>query len=98
MEQKAAAERAVVQANADAEVSVIQAQADLEIVKIQADAAEYAGQKDAAVNTAIANSLTPELLYYYYIKAWNGELPATYISQEDFMAMFAIETPVKADQ
>jgi regulator of protease activity HflC (stomatin/prohibitin superfamily) len=91
MEQQAAAERAVVQAKAEAEVAVIQAEADLEITKIQADAAEYAGQKDAAVNNAIANSLTPELLYYYYIKGWNGELPSTYISQEDFYSLFEVK-------
>ncbi len=91
MEQEAEAQRSVVQANAAAEVSVIQAEADLEITKIQADAAEYAGQKDAAVNNAIATSLTPELLYYYYIKGWDGKLPATYISQEDFNSLFEIQ-------
>lgn len=91
MEQEAEAQRSVVQANAAAEVSVIQAEADLEITKIQADAAEYAGQKDAAVNNAIATSLTPELLYYYYIKGWDGKLPTTYISQEDFNSLFEIQ-------
>ncbi|MBQ0124861.1 MAG: prohibitin family protein [Clostridiales bacterium] len=92
MEQQAEAERNIIKANADAQTAIIAAEADLEIVKIQADAAEYAGQKDAAVNTAIAQSLTPELLYYYYIKGWNGELPSTYISQEEFMGMFQIDT------
>ncbi len=91
MEQMATAERAVVQAKADAEVSVIQAEADLEIVKIQADAAEYAGQKDSAVNKAIAESLTPDLIYYYYIKGWDGKLPSTYISQEDFYSLFEVK-------
>ncbi len=92
MEQEAEARRNIIKANADAETAKIAAEADLEIVKIQADAAEYAGQKDAAINRAVAESLTPELLYYYYIKGWNGELPSTYISQEDFMAMFQINT------
>lgn len=92
MEQEAEARRNIIKANADAETAKIAAEADLEIVKIQADAAEYAGQKDAAINRAVAESLTPELLYYYYIKGWNGELPSTYISQEDFMAMFQIDT------
>jgi regulator of protease activity HflC (stomatin/prohibitin superfamily) len=91
MEQEAEAQRSVVQANAAAEVSVIQAEANLEITKIQADAAEYAGQKDAAVNNAIAASLTPELLYYYYIKGWDGKLPSTYISQEDFNSLFEVQ-------
>jgi len=92
MEQQAEAERNIIKANADAQTAIIAANADLEIVKIQADAAEYAGQKDAAVNKAIAESLTPELLYYYYINGWNGELPSTYISQEDFMSLFEIKT------
>lgn len=88
MEEKSAAERSVIAANAQAEVEKIAAQADLEITKIQADAAEYAGQKDAAINEAIAGSMTPELLRYYYIKGWNGVLPSTYISQEEFMSIF----------
>ncbi len=94
MEQQAEAERNIIKANADAQTSIIAANADLEIVKIQADAAEYAGQKDAAINKAIAESLTPELLYYYYINGWDGKLPSTYISQEDFMSLFEIKTNV----
>lgn len=93
MEQEASAERDIIAANASAKTAVIAAEADLEIVKIQADAAEYAGQKDAAINQAIASSLTPELLYYYYIKGWNGELPSTYISQEEFTSMFTMGLP-----
>lgn len=83
MEQEAAAEMAVIQANAAAETAKIQAQADLEVAKIQADAAEYAGQKDAAVNKAIAESITEELLKYYYIQNWDGKLPETYVGSED---------------
>ena len=98
MEQKSAAERAIIAANAEAETAKIAAQADLEITKIQADAAEYAGQKDAAINTAIAGSMTPELLKYYYIKGWNGILPSTYISQEEFMSLFEIATSGKQDK
>ena len=98
MEQKSAAERAIIAANAEAETAKIAAQADLEITKIQADAAEYAGQKDAAINTAIAGSMTPELLKYYYIKGWNGILPSTYISQEEFMSLFEIATSEKQDK
>ena len=90
MEQQAEAERNIIKANADAKTAVIAANADLDIVKIQADAAEYAGQTDAAINKAIADSLTPELVYYYYIKAWDGKLPSTYIRQEDFVSMFQI--------
>lgn len=83
MEQQAEAERAVIQAQAAAETAKIKAQADLEVVKIEADGVEYAGQKEAAANKAISESLTDELLQYYYIQNWNGELPDTYVGSED---------------
>jgi len=94
MEQQAAAEMAVIQAQANAETAKIQAQAnaetakikaeaDLEVVKIEADGVEYAGQKEAAANKAISESLTDELLEYYYIQNWNGELPDTYVGSDD---------------
>lgn len=72
-EQEAA--RQVIKAQADAEQAKIAAEADLEVTKIQADAAEYAGQKEAAKNKAISEWLTPELLRYYYILQWNGKMP-----------------------
>ncbi len=90
MEANAAAERAVISANANAETAKIAAEAELEITKIQADAAEYAGQKDAAINAAIANSLTEQLIYYYYIQAWDGKLPESFVSSEDFLSIFHI--------
>ena len=74
-EQEAA--RQVIKANADAEQAKIAAQAELEVTKIQADAAEYAGLKEAAKNRAIAQSITPELVQYYYILQWDGKLPTT---------------------
>lgn len=83
MEKEAEAARSVIEANTAAEVAKIQAQADLEVTKIQADAAEYAGQKEAAKNKAIAESLTPELIDYYYIDSWNGTLPSTYVGSEN---------------
>lgn len=83
MEQEAAAEIAVIKANADAEVARVQATADYEVAKIQADAAEYAGQKEASKNKAVSESLTEELLRYYYIQQWNGILPETYVGSDD---------------
>lgn len=83
MEEEASARMAVIQAEAAAQTAKIQAEADLEVVKIQADAAEYAGQKDAAVNKAISESITDELIQYYYIQQWNGELPDTYVGSDD---------------
>ncbi len=80
MQEEAKAEREVIAAEAAAEVQKIQAQADAEVLKIQADAAEYAGQKDAAVNKAIGESLTELLIKYYELEHWDGKLPEYYIS------------------
>lgn len=77
MEAQQEAERKKIEAEAAAEVAKIQAQADLEVQKINADAAEYTGQKEAAKNGAIAKSLSPELIKYYYIQQWDGKLPTT---------------------
>lgn len=65
MEQEAQANRRIIDANAAAEVA-----------KIEAEAAEYAGQREAAANQAISESLTSALIEYYKIQQWNGELPA----------------------
>lgn len=100
MEAEAAAKRAAIEAEAAANVAVIAANADLDVQKIQADAAEYAGQKDAAVIGQArdifakdAENLTDEdiehLLVYYYILAWDGKLPQTYIGAEDFYALLS---------
>ena len=100
MEAEAAAKRAQIEAEAEAKVAVIAANAELDVVKIQADAAEYAGQKDAAIIGQVRDifakdpeNLTDEdvekLLLYYYIQKWNDELPTTYFSSEDFYALLA---------
>lgn len=77
MEQEAEAERAIIAANAKAQQDIIAAQADLEVVKIQADAALYAGEREANMNERIAAALSDELIQYYWIKQWDGKLPAT---------------------
>lgn len=82
MEQQAAAERAIIAAQAEADQSIIAANAELEVVKIQAEAALYAGEKEAEMNKRISESLTPELIKYYWIKQWNGELPVTVLSSD----------------
>ena len=100
MEAAAAAERAEIEAKAEAAVAKIAAETDLEVVKIQADAAEYAGQKDAAVIGQIRDILAKDpntldsedlrtLMLYYYILQWNGVLPETYISNSDFYSFMA---------
>ncbi|MBQ7338111.1 MAG: hypothetical protein IJW40_06620 [Clostridia bacterium] len=79
MEEQAQADRRVITAESEAEVVKIQAEADREVLQIQADAAEYAGKKDAAVNEAVAASLSDILLQYYTIKQWDGELPIYFV-------------------
>ena len=82
MEEQAAAERAVIAAQAEADKAIIAANADLEVVKVQAEAALYAGEKEAEMNKRISKSLTQELLRYYWIKQWVGELPQTVLGSD----------------
>lgn len=82
MEEEATAQRAVIAANAEAEKAVIAANAELEVVKIQAEASLYAGEKEAEMNKRISESLTDELIQYYWIKQWNGELPSTVLGSD----------------
>ncbi len=100
MEAEAAAKRAEIEARANAAVAKIAAEADLDVVRIQADAAEYAGQKDAAVigqirdilakdKTELTDSDIEHLLMYYYVQKWTGSLPETYFSSEDFYQLLA---------
>lgn len=100
MEAEYAKNIAETKANADAAVAKIAAQAELDVTKIQADAAEYAGQKDAAIIGQVRDifakdpdNLTNEdleaLLLYYYIEKWNGTLPETYIGADDFSKLLS---------
>lgn len=86
MEEEAAAKRAVIAAQAEAEQAIIAAKADLEVVQIQAEASLYAGQREAEMNQRIAEALTDDLIAYYWIKQWNGQLPSTVLgSDSNFM-------------
>lgn len=86
MEEEAKAQRAIIAANAEAEQAVIAANADLEVVKIQSEASLYAGQREAEMNARIAENLTGELIDYYWVKQWNGELPDTVLGESsEFM-------------
>ena len=100
MEAEYAKNIAETKANADAAVAKIAAQAELDVTKIQADAAEYAGQKDAAIIGQVRDifakdpeNLTNEdieaLLLYYYIQKWNGTLPETYFGADDFSKLLS---------
>lgn len=77
MEEEAAAKRAVISANAEADKAVIAANADLEVVKIQAEASLFAGQREAEMNQRISEALSDDLIWYYWIKQWDGKLPTT---------------------
>lgn len=66
------------EAEAEASRQVIAAEAEAEILQIQAEAAKYAGEKEAEMNKKLAESLTPELVEYYYANNWNGVLPEFY--------------------
>jgi regulator of protease activity HflC (stomatin/prohibitin superfamily) len=81
MEEEATARRAVIAANAEAEKAVIAANAELEVVKVQAEAALYAGEKEAEMNKRISESLTENLIRYYWIKQWDGILPSTVLGE-----------------
>lgn len=87
MESKQEAERAKIQAQAEADRAIIAANADLEVVKVQADAAKYAGEKEAEMNKKIAESMTPELSQYYWVKQWDGKLPTTVLGNDTTMMM-----------
>ena len=50
------------------------------------------GEKEAAANKAIAESLTDDLLEYYYIQNWNGELPDTYVGSDDVSTIITGKT------
>ncbi len=100
MEAAAAAERAQIEAEAEAAVAKIAAEAEFDVIKIQANAAEYAGQKDAAVIEQVLNVLAKDkdnldnddlhaLMLYYYILQWDGTLPETYFSNSDFYSFLA---------
>ncbi len=100
MEAEYAKNIAKTKADADAEVAVIAAQAELDVTKIQADAAEYAGQKDAAVIGQVRDILAKDpdnltnddlrtLILYYYVEKWNGDLPDTYLGSEDFFKLLS---------
>ena len=84
---QAAADAAKIAAEADAEVAKTKANAAAEVARIEADAEEYRKQKEAAANQAVSESLTEELLQYFYINGWDGKLPETYVSQEDFLTI-----------
>lgn len=84
---QAAADAAKIQAEAEAEVAKTKANAAAEVTKIEADAEKYRKEQESAANKLLAESMTDELLQYFYIQGWDGKLPETWVSQEDFMTI-----------
>ena len=84
LEAEAAAEKTVIEAQAKADADMIAAENDAAIAKIAADSAEYQGQKDAAIMSAIGAKLKeyPELIQYYYTMGWDGKLPETMLGSD----------------
>ena len=97
MEAQQKAERDRIAAESAAEIARINATADLEVQKISADAAEYAGQKEAAVNKAVAESITDELIAYQYALRWDGKLPQYMFSGADG-AMPIVNIPMGVEE
>ncbi|MBQ8382644.1 MAG: prohibitin family protein [Clostridia bacterium] len=87
---QAAADAAKIAAEAEAEVAKTKANAEAEVTKIEADAEKYRKEQEAAANKLLAESMTEELLQYFYIQGWDGKLPETWVSQEDFMTILDI--------
>ena len=82
MEEKASAERAIIAAQADADKAIIAANADLEVKKVQADADLYTREKEAEANNKVAKSITSELITYYWVQAWDGKVPETFLGAD----------------
>lgn len=83
LEAEAQAERQLIQAQADADAAIIAANNDAEIAKISADSAAYQGEKDAAIMSNLGKMLQtyPELIQYYYVTGWDGDLPQTMLGE-----------------
>ncbi len=84
---QAKADAAKIEAEANAEVAKTKANADAEVTRIEAEAEKFRKEQEAEANKALAGSLNNDLLQYFYINGWDGKLPETYVSQEDFMTI-----------
>ena len=71
MEEEEAAKRAIIQAKAEAEKAII-----------AADAEFYAGEKEAEKNKHLSESLTGNVVDYYWMKRWDGKLPTTVLGSD----------------
>ena len=79
VEEKQVAQQNKLRAQTEAERKVIEAKAEAEIRKVEADAAAYEvlakAEAEAEANRKIGESLTQQLIDYYYAQNWDGQLP-----------------------
>lgn len=68
-------EQLTLQKEEEAKRNKIEAENKLEIAKLEADAIAYTAEKQAEANKMLGESMTPELLDYYKLDKWDGQLP-----------------------
>ncbi|MBR2824548.1 MAG: prohibitin family protein [Clostridia bacterium] len=90
METQQQAERQRINAEASANVAKINADADAYAVKVRSEA-------EAEANKLIAESLTPALIEFNQVHAWNGQLPA-YVAGEGASALPILNLGLTEDQ
>ena len=77
----------------------IEASAEAERAAIAVDAEAYQvvtrATAEAEANSMIADSLTPELVQYYEIERWNGELPQTYVGNTETIPILNVDSNVE---
>lgn len=68
IEEKQVAQQQLLKAETEKQTAITNAEAEAEATKIRAEA-------EAEANRILAESVTPELVEYYKIEKWNGQLP-----------------------
>ncbi len=68
IEEKQVAQQQLLKAETEKQTAITNAEAEAEATKIRAEA-------EAEANRILAESITPELVDYYTIEKWNGQLP-----------------------
>ncbi len=68
IEEKQVAQQQLLKAETEKQTAITNAEAEAESTKIRAEA-------EAEANRILAESVTPELVEYYKIEKWNGQLP-----------------------
>jgi regulator of protease activity HflC (stomatin/prohibitin superfamily) len=101
---QAVAAQQVETAQMEREAAAIAAQQQIDTAEAQRDAAVIAAETreieanaEAAANAIINESLTGEMLQYYWMTRWNGEMPQYYGGNADLMIVPEI-TPENANE